>query len=386
MFKKILKYTVLPVIAALVIGAVIVTQTPVLQLAATASAPEPAPTAAPVSSIVKTGSFSAKGSIQAPDAVSVLAPMGGQVGDFNWSQGDTVQPDALAFEIKPTMVYAGTDGVVRSLKANVGDRVADVVGQYGALCHIERGAVWHIDASTSGAYDDPDNRDIRVGQPVRVQHGTGDSKVRGEGTVISVDGKDYVVELPQGDFELEDSVKIYFDTSKDNASKDQIGSGKIIRAEALKHTGEGVVAAVLVGEGDAVTRGQPLFILDSESARYEAGVNAASEVRFTQSALIEQVLVAPGQFIKQGEAVMTLLPTGALEGTLEVDELDISKVRVGQTLRVKVDSFDGERGATVSEIRPIGQTVLDTTKFLVKVEFDQGGDLMIGMHITGYFD
>ncbi len=388
MFKNVLKYTVLPVIAAVVIVAVVLTQTNVLSFFATASAPAPAPASEPVvvPAATRPASFSAKGSIQSPDAQSLLASIGGQVGDFSWSAGDKAQAHELALELKPTMVYAGSDGVVRSLKAHPGDRVADLAAQYGALCYIERDGVWHVDASTSGAYDDPENRDIRVGQAVRIQHGTGDSKVRGEGTVISVDGKDYVVELPQGDFELEDSVKLYFIDSKDNASKDQVGSGKIVRAAALPQSGEGVVASVLVQEDQKVTRGQPLFLLDDASARYASDALVSPEAHFSQDALISEVLVSPGEFVKQGQAMMKLLPLGELQAALEVDELDISKVKVGQQLRVKVDSFDGERTGTVTEVRQVGQTVLDTTKFLVKVAFDQTDELMIGMHVTGYWD
>jgi len=312
--------------------------------------------------------------------------MGGQVQDFSWASGDVVDADALAFTLNPTMVYAANDGVVTSLNARTGDQASAVQAQYGALCSIERQDVWRVEASTSSAYNDPDNRDVRVGQVLRVQHGSGDDKVKGEGKVISVDGKDFVLEMPQEDFEVEDSVSVYLGTSKDNESRDKVGSGKVVRVDALGATGEGVVASVLVAEGQTVVRGQPLFVLDSASARYDAAQKVPPEVRFVQPGIIHQVLVSPGQFVQQGQAVMTLWPGDALMATLEVDELDIAKVRVGDAVRVNIDAYQKEYSGTVTEICPVGQVVLDTTKFLVKVSFEESDTLMIGMHATGYWD
>lgn len=66
-----------------------------------------------------------------------------------------------------------------------------------------------------------------------------------------------------GDFELEDDINIYPGSSKENYRADQIGSGKIIRPAALAAAGQGMIASVLVQEGERVMRGQPLFMLDS---------------------------------------------------------------------------------------------------------------------------
>lgn len=333
----------------------------------------------------ETRTFSAKGTITEPTPVTVFAPMGGQLLDFSWKSGDRVETDAVALSLRPTQICAANDGTIRNLYAKVGDQAAAIQAQYGALCYVERTGVWRIKVSTTSAYDHPDNRDIYIGQLVRLQHGTGDDKVKGDGTVISVGDKEFVVELPQGDFEVEDSTKVYLGDSKDNATKDQLGSGKIARAEALPVNGTGTIAQILVKEGDQVTRGQPLFILDDASARHAEAQPATPEVKFLQAGLIGEVLVRPGQFVQQGQALMTLLPTDALEALLEVDELDISKVRVGDMVRMKVDAYQDDRTGTVKEIKPIGKTVLDTTKFMVKVTFERPSDLMIGMHVTGYW-
>ena len=332
------------------------------------------------------GGFSAKGLITSPVPLSVFAPMGGQAGDFSWQPGDRAEAGGLAFNILPALVYAPADGVVAGLRAQAGDTTEGVMAQYGALCYINRENIWHIEALITSTSDKEETRDVQVGQTLKVQHGTGDKKVRGEAAVIARSGKSFVLELEQGEFELEDDVRIYLGTSKDYVNSDQIGSGKIVRPAALAVAGQGMIASVLVQEGERVTRGQPLLILDSAGARYAVGEEVKPEARFEQSGIISEVLARPGQYLQQGQAVMTLLPDTSLEAALEVDELDISKVRVGETLRVSVDAYEGERRGTVSSIEPLGRVMLDTTKFIVKVSFEEAADLLIGMHVRAYWD
>ena len=260
------------------------------------------------------------------------------------------------------------------------------MAQYGALCYINRENIWHIEALITSTSDKEETRDVQVGQTLKVQHGTGDKKVRGEAAVIARSGKSFVLELEQGEFELEDDVRIYLGTSKDYVNSDQIGSGKIVRPAALAVAGQGMIASVLVQEGERVTRGQPMLILDSAGARYVSGEEVKPEARFEQSGIISEVLARPGQYLQQGQAVMTLLPQTALEAALEVDEMDIAKVRIGDTLRVSVDAYEGERRGTVSSIEPLGRVMLDTTKFIVKVSFEESSDLLIGMHVRAYWD
>ncbi len=330
--------------------------------------------------------FSAKGTISKPTLTTLAAPMGGQVQDFAWAPGDMAQAGALAFGLTPTQIYAANDGVIVSLHAKVGDQAASVQAQYGALCYIEREDVRHLISSTSSAYNNVENRDLRVGDTVQARSGTGSKAPKGTGTVISMDGRSFVVEIATGDFELEKSVSLYFADSEDYKDKELVGKGTVHRPEPLAVVGDGIIAQVLVKEGDKVKRGQPLFILDSATAQYNNG-KVRPEVRFSKNVLISEVLVRPGQFVGQGQAVMTVWRLGALEAALEVDELDIAKVEVGQRVRVTVDAYpDQERTGTVTEIKPLGVTVLDTTKFVVKVAFEEAADLMIGMHVTGYWD
>ncbi len=341
--------------------------------------------------------FSAKGSIAAPDPVTLTAHIGGQVEGFDWVPGDTVADTQALVSIKPTYAYAPADGVVRQAHGASGDQVADVLALYGALCYVERDDVWHVQASTQNAYDEPENRDVKIGDVLRLYVGSGDDRVEGTGTVISKDGKKFVLEIARGEFDLEDDVNIYLPAEKDKDqdkydSKDKVGKGEVGRPPVLPVTGAGVIAAAYAKDGQAVKRGDALYMLDNPGATYAQPAQADAgqitpALSFGYPAIIHELLVRPGQQVAQGQALMTLLPVQSLETALEVDELDIARVAVGQQVRVSVDGFSGrEFVATVREIRPVGVTVLDTTKFTVMATFDDAQGLMIGMHCTGYWD
>ncbi len=219
---------------------------------------------------------SAKGAITSPSRINLLAPMGGQLKDFSWKAGDRAEAGQVAVGVLPVEIDAANDGVITGLNARVGDQAEAVQSQYGALCHVERQGVWHVKASSASAYNKPRNRDVRVGETLRV-YKSGDER-EGLGRVISADGKDFVLEMEKGDFELEDDVKFYLGTGSDYKNTDLVGKGEIARPDALPVTGAGVVASVLVEDGDSVVRGQPLFLLDAASARY--GQAASPEAFF----------------------------------------------------------------------------------------------------------
>ncbi len=329
--------------------------------------------------------FSAKGRIASPESYTLIAPMGGQVQDFTWKPGDAVAVANEALRLTPTQLFATCEGVIRGLQAQVGDQAGQIVAQYGALCSLERDEIRYVSAPTSSAYDKAENRDVRMADVLRVRQGSGDSEETGTGTVVGIEKGSFLLEMERGEFDLEETVTLYKATGDTFADKDKVGKGKVARPPLLPVVGEGVIAEVLVTEGQRVTRGQPLFTLDSASARYsEAPTNLMT---FARAGAIQEVLVRPGQFVAQGQAVMTVAATDTLEAVLDVDELDIAKVTVGQKVRVCVDAYpEHEMLATVKEIMLQGTEVLDTTKFHVKVTFSDSTGLLIGMHVTGYWD
>lgn len=210
--------------------------------------------------------ISGKGTITAPETFYLRAPMGGQIEDFSWQAGDAAQAGDVAFVHQPAELTAANDGVIRGMRARVGDQADSVAAQYGALCYIERQGIWRVNASTASAYNQPENRDIKVGDVLRVRKGSGEDEKSGTGTVVSVSGKDFALEMDAGDFELEDDVNVYLGKGTAYKSSELVGKGEIARPAMIPVTGTGIVAAILVKNGDTVKRGQALFYMDAASA------------------------------------------------------------------------------------------------------------------------
>ena len=85
----------------------------------------------------------------APDAVgysgtatyrsemTLLAPFGGTLADYNLRVGDTLKAGETLFSIGTAKIYSPVDGTVRGLQAMAGDDTASVIDRYGSLLSIE---------------------------------------------------------------------------------------------------------------------------------------------------------------------------------------------------------------------------------------------------------
>ncbi len=328
----------------------------------------------------------AKGFVQSVDTVDVFAPVGGQLQAFDVRAGDVVEAGSALIMIRPIQVLAPQSGVIRLLRAEVGDQASNVLLQYGALCSIDRADTLWVRATTGTAYNKPKNRAMILGETLRVYDGDAIDPVETLGTVIAVDGNGYVVEIPSDEFSLEDKVRLYRGEGDTYNAKDKVGEGKVERTKTVPVTAEGVIAKVHISEGQHVSRGDVLFTLDDSSAVHAAP--ATFDAAAARGGVVSAVYVQAGQLVRKDQLLMTVKPLDALEFVVDVDELDILSVRVGQAMQVKVDALLENRiTATVKRVNPLGITVLDTTKYQVtlSIQFPPEG-LLPGMHVTAYWE
>lgn len=332
------------------------------------------------------GSRWAKGTVTSPDRVNVYAPIGGQLKDFDLAPGDALTQDEGLFDLEPLKVLAPKDGVIRLARAQVGTLCQQTIAQYGALCYLDQPDLHIVNANTRDAHDDPDSRAIVLGETLRVYNGKSYDVIETTGTVIAVDGAIYVVEIPAGVFDLEDSVRLYRGTGKNYDSEDQVGKGKVARPKPLAILGDGMVADARVGEGQEVKRGEALYLLDGANTSYS--LPAGTHVVVPQTGIVQSLHVQPGQQVMKDQLLLAIDPQEALELTVDVDELDVTTLREGQLLQVKIDAMGGQPyEAAVKRVNPQGFTVLDTTKYSVTLTLTaQPQGLLPGMHVTAYWN
>lgn len=328
----------------------------------------------------------AKGTVQSSETLDLFAPVGGRLEPFDLTVGDDIEADQLLLSLRPSELLAPYDGVIRIQHARIGDTASDVIGQYGALCYLERQDVFRVRTNTSTAHNKAENRDIRVGETLRLYNGNSNDSKETTGRVVSIDGTDFVVEFPADVFDPEDEVRLYRGTGSDYKDKDLVGKGKAERVPPIPIVAEGVIADIQAEDERAVSRGDVLYVLDQPGTQYQtaAPTEVASPVGGTLSAL----MVQPGQQVAKDQWLLSIDPLTPLECVVEADELDILSLSVGQSVRVKVDAKPEELlPGTVERIAPQGKTVLDTTKYEVTILLaSTPEELLPGMHVTAYWD
>lgn len=315
----------------------------------------------------------ANASVVARETIKLTAPFSGTLLPFDVTAGERVRAGDTLFKLDTTPVYAPQDGTLAAVFADVGDDAAGVAAYYGALAVIEPEHPLYVDANTSDAYDRDENRYIHAGETVYLK--CGDEK--GTGRVTLVSGKDYTVQILTGDFDLEDTVRVFRDSGYDSDS--ELGRGKARRFADALVTVQGRIAAVHASAGQRVTVGQLLFeTVDAQAAPGETGVVTAPA-----DAAVTALCVSSGAQVYRGQLLCELTDLTQLELSAEVDEIDVNGVRVGDTLSYTLDAFEGETfTGTVTDIRPVGEKKQNATYFDVRISVPVERTLLPGMNGT----
>lgn len=308
----------------------------------------------------------------------ITAPFSGVVKPFDAESGDRVETGDELFEMQTTQICAPVDGTVQAVFAGVGEQAGDVMAQYGMLASIQKKNNFVIIADTDGAYKDAENRYIHAGETVYFEQ-SNDKDNEGEGRVISVNGKNYVVEILKGDFEDEDDVKIYRDEKM--GTKSAIGSGEVDYAADMTVSGTGYVVDCLVREGDTVRQGEVMFEVVSQDA--ESSVSSAA-VKASASGALEMA-VQGGMQVYKGQLMAKVHDLKELSVIASVDEMDLGGVSAGSSLAIVFDRYPEEMVmGTVSQISAIGTPRQNASYYDVTVDFYTTLDILPGMNATVY--
>lgn len=180
------------------------------------------------------------------------------------------------------------------------------------------------------------------------------------------------------------------------------GSGKFTYADELKvlATLGGEVSRVLVKEGDNVTQDQILVELYSKELNDQIA-NSSDAVRNAELALegtLNQMgdyeITSPisgtiieknykaGDKLETGKTLCTVFDLTYLKMTMNVDELDVSKIKEGQQVHITADAMEGKTFVgTVTKININGTTANGVTTYPVTVRLDEYEGLLPGMNV-----
>lgn len=173
------------------------------------------------------------------------------------------------------------------------------------------------------------------------------------------------------------------------------------------------VEAMLVNVGDYVTKGTPIFRMtekttdkliqsykDTMDKAEESVENAQSNLDSTQDSYDNYTITAPisGQVIKKNFKVGDTITKNSSSTTvlaviydlsgltfeMSIDELDITKVQVGQKVSVTADAYEGETfSGTVTNVSLESSYSNGVSTYPVTVTMDEVGKLLPGMNVDG---
>ena len=315
----------------------------------------------------------ANASIVAPVTHKLTAPFAGTLLPFDLAQGDAVDAGELLFALDTTPVYAAQSGIAAAVFAAEGDDGAGVQNQYGAMAYIEPEYPLYLDADNDDAYDKDENFYQHVGETVYLKWNT----TTGTGVITKVVGDDYIVQIHSGDFDPDDTVRCFRESHHPQGS--EIGRGKVKRYADIPVNAVGRVAKVHVQPGDPVETGDLLFeMIDAQSA---PGVSP--EIMAPVSGAVTQLAAVSGAQVYRGQLLCEIADLSNLELSVELDELDLTSVSVGDTLSYTLDAYkDKVFSGTVTTIRPLGTKRQNATYFDVRVTVPQSVTLLPGMNGT----
>lgn len=177
------------------------------------------------------------------------------------------------------------------------------------------------------------------------------------------------------------------------------------REQTITSSSNGTVAALCVHEGDHISAEGALIQLSGSSltkqiqSASDSLRSAKLQLENAEDALEDYTITAPisgtiiQKGVKAGDTVGTSTSTtetmciindlSYLEMTLNVDELEILSIEVGQDVEITADAIDNVTfKGVVTNVSTNGTTTGGTTTYPVTVRLDDTGDLLPGMNAT----
>ena len=362
-----------------------------------------------------TNALTGSGTLQPADSYTVTTLVSGEVLSDTFEEGDIVEKDQLLYtidssDVSTTETQAQTN-YTQALKAkyptaDISGTVSEVYVSNGdavsagtELCRISASNDLTIDFQFSYAKDG----DFYVGQPAKIYlngyagyiDGTvaqiGSSSVaNGTGMkMTTVRVKAANPGLVSGDCTASAVVGNY---TSDGQTTVKVGTGSTITASA-----SGKVSGLTLMPGDSVSSGQRICTITGDSVDNQLQ-NAKASLENAQDRLDDYMVTSPitgtvvEKTVKAGDNVGTgsnsnntlciIYDLSYLQMTLNIDELDIDNVEVGQVVNITSDAKEGQTfTGVVTKVSVVGTTSGGTTTYPVTVRIDDTDGLRPGMNV-----
>ncbi|MGE5485944.1 MAG: efflux RND transporter periplasmic adaptor subunit [Ignavibacteriales bacterium] len=309
-------------------------------------------------------------------------------------------PDkAMSVDVsKGLTVTSKSSGRLTSLKVAQGDQVSSgsVIGSVAQDANM-----YFVTALTEGYA-----LQLKAGDAVSIRIDGFDGEIEGRVSSISTSARasgssvwrDVSVEIPNPGLLRAGSTGIAtFHTSDGKAF---LGDGKVElpSSESIKSPVSGTVSKILLREGATVRVGDPILVITDPSLstsvkssrlsveqslldleRKQDDVDALT-IRAPADGVVVSIPVDLGNNIEESPVLAVIADTQHAQAVIEVDELDVGKLKIGMPAKVTVDALGGKVfNGSVRTIAAEGAQQSGVAKFDVTVDIDTPDELRTGM-------
>ena len=420
-YKKHLKWAIPLVVVVIVAAAIAIRQAG--QAQTVEAAPEYAQTSVTRRTIAQT--LSTTGTLKAANSYTVKTLVQGEILSSDFEEGDEVTAGQQLYQIENSdastnveqaqisldqaqrnydtiadyrYVRSPVSGTVYTLSVKVGDEVSS--GQEVAVVQDASQMVLQL------TFPSADAAQFAVGQAAQVTL-DGTFEVL-NGTVTEVSGSDV---LGPGNVLVRNVTIITPNAGTLNTTQSATATVNGISStnsatfnyreqRTLTASTAGTVASIYVPEGGAVAEDGIVLELAGDDLEetiqnaYESLRSREISMRNAQDTLSNYTITAPidgtviqknvqaGESIESGKDMCIIYDMAYLEMTINVDELDINQISVGQDVTVTADSVDGTFNGKVTRVSMVGETNGGTTTYPVTVQVEEYGALRPGMNVN----
>ncbi len=321
---------------------------------------------------------------------------------------NSVENAALSLEtaeenVKNLTIIAPAQGVVSNLALTIGDRASGTVCTLTDNTYMIAGI--NVSATDVSKITKGDKVTIGLEKYMATMEGYVDrissaSVAGANGSMVT--NVDIVLENP-GSIAEGTYCSATFHTSYGDI--DGAEAAALYYPDSAKATAEqsGTVKKINVKNGDWVNEGDVIAVLENSTVTNQlktARMNysdAVSNLADTRKEAEDYVLTAPisGKVMKKnykkGDTVagsnsttlMVLADTTKMRFTMNIDELDIAKITVGQEVTVEADAIEGEVFiGRIETVSMLGTASNGVTYYPIDVVIDNPGELIPGMNIS----
>ena len=420
-YKKYLKWAVPLVVVVVIVAAVAIYQSNKTQTAEVA----PEYTQASVTRRTISQTLSTTGTLQAANSYTVRTLVEGEILSADFEEGDEVSAGQQLYQIENSdastsveqaqinldqaqrnydtiadyrYVRSPVAGTVYSLKVKVGDEVTS--GQEVAVVQDASQMVLQL------TFPSADAASFSVGQSAQITL-DGTFEVL-QGTITEVSGSDI---LSSGNVLVRNvtittpNAGTLNTTQSATATVNGISSTNSAtfnykEQRTLTASTAGTVASIYVPEGGAVAEDGIVLELAGDDLEetiqnaYESLRSREISMRNAEETLANYTITAPisgtviqknyqqGETVESGKEMCIIYDMAYLEMTINVDELDINQISVGQDVSVTADSVDGVFNGKITRVSMVGKTDGGTTTYPVTVQVEEYGALRPGMNVN----